>query len=724
VKNVQTTNNLGLKKPAAEDVVNIEDLNSNSDVLDGKFGASSGHGHTGAAGDGPKIGSNGLAAGAATDTVIGSRTVSDDTAPTGDSATPTTLFGWLANMIKAITGGATWRTLPGMTIAAIKTILDAATNAGTASTLMKRDANGRSQVAAPSAAADIARKDTVDAVQSSLITHAAVGSAAHGATSAPTVSTMMARDSAGRAQVVAPAVAADIANKGYVDTAMSGATIPDASLTTKGKVQLSSATNSTSEASAATPKAVKDAYDRASTGVTAAAAAQNTANAAQTTANRAAQSRGLAPANLNDAQSPGSYHIATQNLYTNAPPAMPNYCILTVDSAGDGDFLRQTVSSTLNIHGYTYSRVRTESNWSSWFSVWTSGNDQLLIRGRLTTISGSMDFNGYQSPGVYDVVAFSGSNAPPGAVYGILMVYIDQYYLVQEFTQNAPDHNRSYRTRTDSGAWSEWRTMQSHKLTSSDGHVINKSRTNLNYLDLTGFYDGNEFTNAPWGSSGWFYIEVFRHYNAANVYILQRATELETESGLVYERRCLNGTWKEWKPVSGATYVASNTVRAEHLTELGPSMASGYESTFGTLIHKFIPRFTGEINVTFEAKGITYRDDDDNYVYVPTGLRVFVPMMARQFDYDNSGNPMPRYGQGGNLPFFDSRTPVGTRIGGQPGPGMMPIYEGTTVSGNYDGLGGTISVQAGIPIYFFAWTRNPGRPEPRLRNFRLYYDIV
>ncbi|MFM9328726.1 hypothetical protein [Paenibacillus mesotrionivorans] len=102
-------------------------------------------------------------AASATDAVIGSRTVSDTTAPTGDTGTVTTLFGWLANMVKAITGGATWRTLPGMSIAAIKTVLDAATNLGTPSTLMKRDASGRAQVAAPSAAGDIARKDTVDA---------------------------------------------------------------------------------------------------------------------------------------------------------------------------------------------------------------------------------------------------------------------------------------------------------------------------------------------------------------------------------------------------------------------------------------------------------------------------------------------------------------------------------------------------------------------------------
>lgn len=58
--------------------------------------------------------------------------------------------------------------------------------------------------------------------------------------------------------------------------------IPDASTTQKGIVQLSSATNSTAEDRAATPKAVKGAYDAAS-------AAQSTANAANTAA-AAAQS--------------------------------------------------------------------------------------------------------------------------------------------------------------------------------------------------------------------------------------------------------------------------------------------------------------------------------------------------------------------------------------------------------------------------------------------------
>ncbi|MNJ46322.1 Phage tail fiber repeat protein [compost metagenome] len=67
-----------------------------------------------------------------------------------------------------------------------------------------------------------------------------------------------------------------------LDDALAGITIEDASTTKKGVVQLSNATNSTSEALAATPRAVKSAYD-------AAAAAQTTANAANSAAAAAFQ---------------------------------------------------------------------------------------------------------------------------------------------------------------------------------------------------------------------------------------------------------------------------------------------------------------------------------------------------------------------------------------------------------------------------------------------------
>lgn len=45
-----------------------------------------------------------------------SRTISDAAAPTGDTGAPKTLFGWLAYMIKSITGKASWRTAPATTL--------------------------------------------------------------------------------------------------------------------------------------------------------------------------------------------------------------------------------------------------------------------------------------------------------------------------------------------------------------------------------------------------------------------------------------------------------------------------------------------------------------------------------------------------------------------------------------------------------------------------------
>ena len=94
-----------------------------------------------------------------------------------------------------------------------KAKLDAATSAGTGSTVMMRDGAGRAQVAAPSAAADIARKDTVD---TAVTAHANLTSP-HSATNAATPSRLIIRDGAGRAQVAAPLSPGDIARKDTVD---------------------------------------------------------------------------------------------------------------------------------------------------------------------------------------------------------------------------------------------------------------------------------------------------------------------------------------------------------------------------------------------------------------------------------------------------------------------------------------------------------------------------
>ncbi|ALF01233.1 hypothetical protein FDH47_gp22 [Arthrobacter phage Brent] len=133
--------------------------------------------------------------------------------------------------------------------AADKALLNTASATPTANSLVKLDGSGRAQVAAPSAGGDITNKTYVDAQvatkAASSHTHAAaditsgVFAAAriplattavdgaitaadrvllNGASALATPNTLVKLDAAGRTQVATPSVAADTANKGYVDT--------------------------------------------------------------------------------------------------------------------------------------------------------------------------------------------------------------------------------------------------------------------------------------------------------------------------------------------------------------------------------------------------------------------------------------------------------------------------------------------------------------------------
>lgn len=89
------------------------------------------------------------------------------------------------------TGGAA-----GFMSAADKTIIDAATDAATASALAKRDGAGRLKIVDGSAASDAATKGQVDTVQTNLTTHQNDQSA-HGATAARTANAIVKRTSQG-----------------------------------------------------------------------------------------------------------------------------------------------------------------------------------------------------------------------------------------------------------------------------------------------------------------------------------------------------------------------------------------------------------------------------------------------------------------------------------------------------------------------------------------------
>lgn len=76
-------------------------------------------------GDAGGIGAENMKPGAATDEVIGDRTINDSTTPSGDTGKLTTLLSNLANRIRAIMGTSSWRSGPPTTLQAAKDHIDA-----------------------------------------------------------------------------------------------------------------------------------------------------------------------------------------------------------------------------------------------------------------------------------------------------------------------------------------------------------------------------------------------------------------------------------------------------------------------------------------------------------------------------------------------------------------------------------------------------------------------
>lgn len=260
--------------------------------------------------------------------------------------------------------------------------------------------------------------------------------------------------------------------------------------------------------------------------------------------------RGSAPTDFNTAVNPGSYNAdLISSSYTNRPSEMPNYCILTVESAGGaggGAYIKQTLTGILNT-GFCMSRVRSSGTWYPWFTNWNSSNDYQFVRERETSLT-SGDLNTIISPGAYPISGFSGSNSPINNLFGILMVYKAQWHLYQEIVQNGGG-GRFFRFRDGNSVWSPWKSIQSSKLTESDSTCIAVTGTDLNGLGQTGFYMGDNMINAP--SAAWYYVQVMRHNDN---YVYQKATELNPPGlvALSYERIKNNGTWGGWASVGSS----------------------------------------------------------------------------------------------------------------------------------------------------------------------------
>lgn len=72
--------------------------------------------------------------------------------------------------------------------------------------------------------------------------------------------------------------------------------------------------------------------------------------------------------------------------------------------------------------------------------------------------------------------------------------------------------------------------------------------TDLDTVQIPGWYDGNSFVNAPVSgvSNAWFYVEVQRHSNSGT-YVLQRATALNHSGYRTWVRACNSGVWQPWR---------------------------------------------------------------------------------------------------------------------------------------------------------------------------------
>lgn len=241
-------------------------------------------------GDPGGISEENIRPGAVTDDVIGERTVSQTTAPSGNTGKLTTLLSGIVNRIRAIMGTSNWYNNPPTTLQEAKAHIDARNNPHGvtaaqvgAPTLTEfndhvNDANNPHMVTAaqvgaitsvagitnPGGGVDIVAGTGIAVSKDSTnkrVTITATGDmapAAHAETHKAGGSDPLSPADIGAAPAAHQHSAADITS-GTINAAR----LPSASTSARGIVQLSTATNSTSTTTAATPSAVKAAYDLA-----------------------------------------------------------------------------------------------------------------------------------------------------------------------------------------------------------------------------------------------------------------------------------------------------------------------------------------------------------------------------------------------------------------------------------------------------------------------------
>ncbi|HDR2492052.1 TPA: tail fiber protein [Enterobacter bugandensis] len=256
---------------------------------------------------------------------------------------------------------------------------------------------------------------------------------------------------------------------------------PDATLTEKGFTQLSSATDSTSETLAATPKAVKAAYDLANGKYTAqdATTAQKGIVQLSSATDSVSESVAATPKSVKTA-----YDLANGK-YTAQDATTAQKGIVQLSSATNSE--SETLAATPkaikatndNANGRVPS-VRKVNGHALTEDINITAQD--IFNGQAIPIGNAVDLNTLITPGLYyqpaNVQAESGRNYPEPAA-GSLEIYkhagITQVYRIYS---NSGTYIRTFYN----GVWSAW-TMQydsAHKPTPSDIGAVSANGGNYN----------------------------------------------------------------------------------------------------------------------------------------------------------------------------------------------------------------------------------------------------
>lgn len=465
-------------------------------------------------------------------------------------------------------------------------LLAGATNAATPNTLVRNDASGRFQTAAPSAAADVANKGYVDGkkwsgadITTGTISPDRIANATSAldglmakadkakldaATAAATANTLVMHDSAGRFQVPAPSTnSADVVNRGYVDGKTWDGTDIVSGLINQARI--ANATASLNGLMSSTDKAKLD--GAAYTSIASSIALRNslgnirfnniyldgTTNAADSAARKdyvdaqdakqVSLAGDLSSSDLNTVITPGDYYASSTANGTTAN----NYPISGVGTLSVRRFHSSSVWVIQTFQAWNSNRMfarsaNSSTGWTAWVEFTNSDNVGSIMNTG-TAITGNVDLNSYTTPGVYTNDAnaqASGGTNYPGTLAGKLEVFANNTssFSWQTYQEYGASGRFYYRARYGS-SWAAWQEM-----------VTDKTASALAYAAADGpgaLGDFNPYTkpgpyilqghglNAPTT-----FLEVFSVPSGG---IFQRRT---VDSAVSVRNRLSNGTWTAW----------------------------------------------------------------------------------------------------------------------------------------------------------------------------------